>query len=289
MRRALLLTAAPRCSRRRRPPRPPPSTTMVAGKQRVLRAAKPVKLADTRRVKVGSRRCTVVGRDAARRARRDLAGDRACATTAPAGAGRADAASLFVTRIGRRAQPRPGRLGLQGRPQGLLGRGGRPLRPPPARRRPAAVVLLPLAALRRLPAHARGDARPHGRGAGRDRPRHRARLRRPGPRHRRRRRDRAARLRHRDHGRRRRGAASSVPAAGRLALGATRTGMVPAFPGWSAPDEARPRHRHRARRAGRGRVRLRPRPRRGDGGRGLADRHAGLRRGADRPPATWPA
>ena len=37
-------------------------TTMVVGKERVLRAAKPVKLADTRRVKVGSRRCTVSGR-----------------------------------------------------------------------------------------------------------------------------------------------------------------------------------------------------------------------------------
>ena len=35
--------------------------TMVAGKQRVLRAAKPVKLVETRRVTVGGRRCTVGG------------------------------------------------------------------------------------------------------------------------------------------------------------------------------------------------------------------------------------
>ena len=35
--------------------------TMVAGKQRVLRAAKPVKLVEKRRVKVGGRRCTVAG------------------------------------------------------------------------------------------------------------------------------------------------------------------------------------------------------------------------------------
>ena len=35
--------------------------TMVAGKQRVLREAAPVKLVEKRRVKVGGRRCTVAG------------------------------------------------------------------------------------------------------------------------------------------------------------------------------------------------------------------------------------
>ena len=73
--------------------------TMVAGKERVLRAAKPVKLADTRRVKVGSRRCTVSGRTPLG----------ALAATSLAirvrdygscGRRPADAASLFVTRIG---------------------------------------------------------------------------------------------------------------------------------------------------------------------------------------------
>ena len=72
---------------------------MVAGKERVLRAAKPVKLADTRRVKVGSRRCTVSGRTPLGVLAGDLARDPRCATTAPAGAAPADAASLFVTRI----------------------------------------------------------------------------------------------------------------------------------------------------------------------------------------------
>ena len=74
-------------------------TTMVAGKERVLRSAKPVKLADTRRVKVGSRRCTVSGRTPLG----------ALAATSLAirvrdygscGSRPADAASLFVTRIG---------------------------------------------------------------------------------------------------------------------------------------------------------------------------------------------
>jgi hypothetical protein len=63
--------------------------TMVVGKQRVLRSAKPVKLADTRRVKVGSRRCTVSGRTPL--GVRDYG---SC------GRRPADAASLFVTRIG---------------------------------------------------------------------------------------------------------------------------------------------------------------------------------------------
>ncbi len=73
-------------------------TTMVVGKERVLRAAKPVKLADTRRVKVGTRRCTVSGRTPLG----------VLATTSLAfrlrdygscGGRPADAASLFVTRI----------------------------------------------------------------------------------------------------------------------------------------------------------------------------------------------
>ena len=74
-------------------------TTMVVGKRQVLRTAKPVKLADTRRVKVGSRRCTVSGRTPLG----------ALASTSLAirvrdygscGRRPADAASLFVTRIG---------------------------------------------------------------------------------------------------------------------------------------------------------------------------------------------
>jgi len=74
-------------------------TTMVAGKTQVLRKAKPVRIVDKRRVRVGGRRCTVAGatplgvlagaglplriRDYGRCGRRT-----------------ADAASLFVTRIG---------------------------------------------------------------------------------------------------------------------------------------------------------------------------------------------
>ena len=73
--------------------------TMVVGKERVLRSAKPVRLADTRRVKVGSRRCTVSGRTPL---------GVLAATSLPVrvrdfgSCGRrvADAASLFVTRIG---------------------------------------------------------------------------------------------------------------------------------------------------------------------------------------------
>jgi hypothetical protein len=73
-------------------------TTMVAGKERVLRSAKPVKLADTRRVKVGSRRCTVSGRTplgvlAATSLTLKLRDYGSC------GRRPADAASLFVTRI----------------------------------------------------------------------------------------------------------------------------------------------------------------------------------------------
>jgi len=74
-------------------------TTMVVGKERVLRAAKPVKLADTRRVKVGSRRCTVSGRTPLG----VLAATSLAVRVRDYGScGRrpADAASLFVTRIG---------------------------------------------------------------------------------------------------------------------------------------------------------------------------------------------
>jgi hypothetical protein len=74
-------------------------TTMVAGKDRVLRSAKPVKLADTRRVKVGSRRCTVSGRTPLG----VLAATSLAVRVRDYGScGRrpADAASLFVTRIG---------------------------------------------------------------------------------------------------------------------------------------------------------------------------------------------
>jgi hypothetical protein len=74
-------------------------TTMVAGKDRVLRAAKPVKLADKRRVKVGSRRCTVSGRTPLGL----LAATSLAIRVRDYGScGRrpADAASLFVTRIG---------------------------------------------------------------------------------------------------------------------------------------------------------------------------------------------
>jgi hypothetical protein len=74
-------------------------TTMVAGKDRVLRPAKPAKLADTRRVKVGSRRCTVSGRTPLGL----LAATSLAIRVRDYGScGRrpADAASLFVTRIG---------------------------------------------------------------------------------------------------------------------------------------------------------------------------------------------
>ena len=73
--------------------------TMVVGKDRVLRSAKPVKLADTRRVKVGSRRCTVSGRTPLG----VLAATSLAVRVRDYGScGRrpADAASLFVTRIG---------------------------------------------------------------------------------------------------------------------------------------------------------------------------------------------
>ena len=138
--------------------------TMVAGKQRVLRAAKPVKLVEKRRVKVGGRRCTVAGATPLG----VLAGTSLALRVRDYGScGRraADAALLFVTSIaGERNRGQDGWVYKVGR-KVVLGRGGRPLRPAPARRRPAAVVLLPHAAHRRLPAHARGHARPDDRRA----------------------------------------------------------------------------------------------------------------------------
>ena len=97
MRRALLvsvaLLAAPQAAQAAT------VTTMVVGKERVLRSAKPVELADARRVKVGSRRCTVSGRTPLGL----LAATSLAIRVRDYGScGRrpADAASLFVTRIG---------------------------------------------------------------------------------------------------------------------------------------------------------------------------------------------
>ena len=98
MRRALLIAAAALLG----VPAAAPAasvTTMVVGKERVLRSAKAVKLADARRVKVGSRRCTVSGRTPLG----VLAATSLAVRVRDYGScGRrpADAASLFVTRIG---------------------------------------------------------------------------------------------------------------------------------------------------------------------------------------------
>jgi hypothetical protein len=75
-------------------------TTMVAGKERVLRSAKPVKLAEKRQVKVGSRRCTVSGKTplgvlAATSLSLRVRDYGSCGRRV------GDAASLFVTGIGR--------------------------------------------------------------------------------------------------------------------------------------------------------------------------------------------
>jgi hypothetical protein len=74
-------------------------TTMVVGKSRVLHEAKPVRIVETRRVEVGSRRCTVngatpLGALAALRLRMRLRDYGHC------GRRPADAAGLFVTRLG---------------------------------------------------------------------------------------------------------------------------------------------------------------------------------------------
>lgn len=100
-------------------------TTMVVGTERVLRSAKPVKLADTRRVKVGSRRCTVSGRTplgvlAATSLTLKLRDYGSC------GRRPADAASLFVTRIaGDRNRGRDGWVYKVGRTVSSAGAGDR--------------------------------------------------------------------------------------------------------------------------------------------------------------------
>jgi len=74
-------------------------TTMVAGKRQVLRTAKPVKLVDRRHVKVGGRRCTLSGRTPLG----VLAGTSLALRVRDYGScGRraADASLLFVTGIG---------------------------------------------------------------------------------------------------------------------------------------------------------------------------------------------
>ena len=103
-------------------------TTMVVGKQRVLRAAKPVKLVDTRRVKVGSRRCTVSGHTPL--------GVLAATSLAirvrdygSCGRRPADAASLFVTRIaGDRNRGQDGWVYKVGRKVSSAGAGDRSAR-----------------------------------------------------------------------------------------------------------------------------------------------------------------
>ena len=99
MRRALLVAAAALLLAVPQAATAASVTTMVTGKDRVLRSAKPVRLADTRRVKVGSRRCTVSGRTplgvlAATSLAIRLRDYGSC------GRRPADAASLFITRIG---------------------------------------------------------------------------------------------------------------------------------------------------------------------------------------------
>jgi hypothetical protein len=124
MRRALLavvalLLAAPQAA-------PAASvTTMVAGKERALRSAKPVKLVDTRRVKVGSRRCTVSGRT-------PLGVLAATSLTVrvrdygSCGRRPADAGSLFVTRIaGERNRGQDGWVYKVGRKVSSAGAGDR--------------------------------------------------------------------------------------------------------------------------------------------------------------------
>jgi hypothetical protein len=98
MRRALLILAACALLVAPQAAQAATVTTMVVGKERVLRAAKPVKLAATRRVKVGSRRCTVSGPTplgvlAATSLAIRLRDYGTC------GSRPADAASLFVARI----------------------------------------------------------------------------------------------------------------------------------------------------------------------------------------------
>jgi hypothetical protein len=99
--------------------------TMVAGKQRVLRAAKPVKLVEKRRVKVGGRRCTVAGTTPLGA----LAGTSLALRVRDYGScGRrpADAASLFVTSIaGERNRGQDGWVYKVGRKVSSSGAGDR--------------------------------------------------------------------------------------------------------------------------------------------------------------------
>ena len=99
--------------------------TMVAGKQRVLRAAKPVKLVEKRRVKVGGRRCTVAGTTPLG----VLAGTSLALRVRDYGScGRrpADAASLFVTSIaGERNRGQDGWVYKVGRKVSSSGAGDR--------------------------------------------------------------------------------------------------------------------------------------------------------------------
>jgi hypothetical protein len=99
--------------------------TMVAGKQRVLRAAKPVKLVQTRRVKVGGRRGTVAGTTPLG----VLAGTSLALRLRDYGScGRrpADAASLFVTSIaGERNRGQDGWVYKVGRKVSSSGAGDR--------------------------------------------------------------------------------------------------------------------------------------------------------------------
>ena len=99
--------------------------TMVAGKQRVLRAAKPVKLVEQRRVKVGGRRCTVAGATPLG----VLAGTSLALRLRDYGScGRrpADAASLFVTSIaGERNRGQDGWVYKVGRKVSSSGAGDR--------------------------------------------------------------------------------------------------------------------------------------------------------------------
>jgi hypothetical protein len=99
--------------------------TMVAGKQRVLRAAKPVKLVEKRRVKVGGRRCTVAGTTPLG----VLAGTSLALRLRDYGScGRrpADAASLFVTGVaGERNRGQDGWVYKVGRKVSSAGAGDR--------------------------------------------------------------------------------------------------------------------------------------------------------------------
>ena len=103
-------------------------TTMVVGQERTLRVAKPVRLVETRRVRVGSRRCTVSGRTplGALAATSLALGVRDYGSC---GRRPADAASLFVTRIaGDRNRGQDGWVYKVGRKVSSAGAGDRSAR-----------------------------------------------------------------------------------------------------------------------------------------------------------------